>query len=235
MWGRLLGKIMRDHWLMLLASVIALAFAVAFAEVGSDVLEGDHKSMDYAVRDWMRSHHTDAGHRIFVVLTHFGDRVVLIPLALAAGWPLLRGHKSWIVLMLFVGLASAELVSLLKEGFGVLRPPIGLQHSKSFAFPSGHTTATATFATVLGYLSLRRNIAPLAYVGVGVVLTVIVGLSRMYLDAHWASDVIGGVLIGSTFAAGCCALFEWLTLAINTARRRRTASSRSLRGEAAAR
>jgi undecaprenyl-diphosphatase len=226
---------MRDHWLMLLASVISLAFAFAFAEVGSAVLEGDHKRMDYAVRDWMRSHHTDVGHRIFVVLTHFGDRIVLIPLALIAGWPLFRGHKSWIVLMLFVGLASAELVSVLKEGFGVLRPPIGLQHSKSFAFPSGHTTATATFATVLGYLSLRRNIAPTAYVTVGVALTVIVGISRMYLDAHWASDVIGGVLIGSTFAAGSCALFEWLTLAINTVRRRRAAPSLRLREEAAAR
>lgn len=235
MWGRLLEKVLRDHWLMLLGSVICLAFAFAFAEFGSDVLEGDHKSMDYAVRDWMRSHHTDAGHRIFVVISHFGDRVVLIPLALIAGWPLLRGHKSWIMLMLFVGLASAELVSVLKQGFEVLRPPIGLQHSKSFAFPSGHTTATATFATVLGYLSMRREIAPIAYVVVGSALTLLVAISRMYLDMHWASDVIGGILIGSTFAAGCCALFEWLTLAFNTIRRRRFASSRPLREEPATR
>ena len=235
MWGRLLEKVMRDHWLMLLASVICLAFAVAFAEVGSDVLEGDHKSMDYAVRDWMRAHHTDIGHRIFVVISHFGDRVVLIPLALIAGWPLFRGHKSWIVLMLFVGLASAELVSVLKQGFEVLRPPIGLQHSRSFAFPSGHTTATATFATVIGYLSMRREIAPIAYVTVGTILTLLVGTSRMYLDMHWASDVIGGILIGSTFAAGSCALFEWLTLAFTTIRRRRSASSRTVRGEPATR
>jgi undecaprenyl-diphosphatase len=235
MWRRLLKKVMRDHWLMLLASAICLAFAFAFAEVGSDVLEGDHKRMDYAVRDWMRSHHTDLGHRIFVVVSHFGDRVVLIPLALIVGWPLFRGHHSWIVLMLFVGLSSAELVSILKQGFEVLRPPLGLQHSKSFAFPSGHTTATATFATVLGYLSLRREIAPIAYVAGGTILTLLVAASRMYLDMHWASDVIGGILIGSTFAAGCCALFEWLTLAFKTIRRRRYASSRSLREEPATR
>lgn len=235
MWGRLLEKVLRDHWLMLLASVICLAFAFAFAEVGSDVLEGDHKRMDYAVRDWMRSHHTDAGHRVFEIVSHFGDRVLLIPLALILGWPLFRGHYSWIVLLLFVGISSAEVVSILKQGFEVLRPPIGLQHSKSFAFPSGHTTATATFATVLGYLSLRREIAPIAYVTVGTILTLLVGVSRMYLDMHWASDVIGGILIGSTFAAGSCALFEWLTLAFKTVLRRRYASSRSLREEAAAR
>lgn len=235
MWGRLLQRIMRDHWLMLLASAICLAFAFAFAEVGSDVLEGDNKRIDYSVREWMRSHHTDLGHRVFVVLSHFGDRVVLIPLALIVGWPLFRGHLSWIVLMLFVGLSSAELVAILKQGFGVLRPPLGLQHSKSFAFPSGHTTATATFATVLGYLSMRREIAPLAYVVGGTVLTLLVATSRMYLDMHWASDVLGGILIGSTFAAGSCALFEWLTIAFKSLHRRRYASSPSLREEAAMR
>lgn len=228
MWGRLLEKVMRDHWLMLLASAICLAFAFAFAEVGSDVLDGDHQHMDQTVREWMRSHHTDAGHRLFSFLSHFGDRVVLFPLALILGWPLFRGHKAWIVLLLFVGLSSAELVSILKQGFEVLRPPIGLQHSKSFAFPSGHTTATATVATVLGYLSLRREIAPIAYVAGGTILTLLVATSRMYLDMHWASDVIGGVLIGSLFAAGCCALFEWLALAFTTIRRRRYASSRPL-------
>lgn len=220
---------------MLLASTVCLAFAFAFAEVGSDVLAGDHKAMDFAVREWARAHQTAVGHRIAVVVTHFGERIVLFPLALILGWPLFRRHKPWIVLLVFVGLASAELVSLLKQGFEILRPPIGLQHSKSFAFPSGHTTATATFAAVLGYLSLRQNIAPMAYVTVGIVLTVLVGLSRIYLDMHWASDVIGGVLIGSTFATGCCALVEWLTLAINGVRRPRAASSHAVREERAVR
>lgn len=234
MWSRLLD-VLRAHWLMLLASAASLAFAFVFAEVGSDVLEGDHKTMDYAVREWMRSHHTDTGHRIFSLLTRFGDRVVLIPLALIAGWPLFRGHLSWVVLMLFVGLSSAELVSVLKQGFEILRPPIGLQHSRSFAFPSGHTTATATFAAVLGYLSLRERIAPIAYITGGAVLTVIVAISRMYLDMHWASDVIGGILIGATFATGCCALYEWLTLAFTRIRRLRGASRQTLREEAATR
>lgn len=231
MWERLLA-LLRAHWLMLLASIACLAFAFAFAEVGSDVLDGDHQGMDQAARDWMRTHHSATGHRIFSVLTHIGDRVVLIPLSLVLGWRLFRGHREWIFLLLFVGLASAELVSVLKEGFGILRPPIGLQHSKSFAFPSGHVTATATFAAVLGYLSIRRQMAPWAYVTAGVLATLVSAVSRMYLDMHWASDVIGGVLIGGTFALGCCALFEWLTLAFTTIRRRRSGANVSLRAAA---
>lgn len=226
---------LRAHWLMLLGAGICLALAYGFAEFGSEVLDGDHQRMDYQVRAWMQAHHTETGHRVFAVLTHFGDRVVLIPLALIAGWPLFRGHRSWIALMLFVGVASAELVAVLKQGFEVLRPPIGLQHSKSFAFPSGHVTATATFATVLGYLALRRRIAPVPYISVGALLTVVVAASRMYLDMHWASDVIGGVLIGGTFAAGCCALFEWLTLAFSSVRRRRVGRRDIAQERAAAR
>lgn len=221
---------LREHWLLLLVSVACLTLAAAFAQVGSEVLEGDNKALDLAVRDWVRQHHTAAGQRIFSALTHLGDRILIIPLAIAVGWPLFRGHWWWLVLMLFCALASAELVSVLKQGFSVLRPPIGIRHSQSFAFPSGHVTATATIATVLGYLSLRRRIAPVAYITGGAVAVLIVAASRLYLDMHWASDVLGGMLIGFTFSAGCCALFEWLSLGFTTLHRRRSAGLRQVPG-----
>lgn len=226
MTGQLVGKVLRDHWLMLLGSIACLVFAFAFAELGGEVHEGNLRLVDDAVREWVRGIHTDNGHRVFALLTRLGDRVVLLPLALVLGWPLLRGYWSWLVLLVFTSLASAELVSVLKNGFEVLRPPIGLQHSKSFAFPSGHATAAATAAAVLGYLSLRRRIAPVAYITGGSLVVLVVAFSRLYLDMHWFSDVVGGILIGSTFAVGCCALYQWLKLAITTVRRRRLATRR---------
>ena len=226
----LLERVLKDHWVMLLGSIACLAMAFAFAEVGSDVVEGNHRQLDTAVREWMQSHHTDAGHRAFVLVTKLGERLVLIPLALVVGWRLFRGHWPWVVLFLFCSLASAELVSLLKQGFEVLRPPIGLQHSKSFAFPSGHTTATAAAAAFLGYLAVRRRVAPFAFIAVGAIVTLAVGFSRIYLDMHWTTDVIGGILIGSMFSLGCCALFDWLELAFKTISRRRRATSRLLPG-----
>ena len=216
----------REHWLMLLVSIGCLIFAYAFLQVGSEVLDGDHKRLDHAVRDWFRAHHTADGERVFNVLTYLGDRYVLLPLAVIVGWPLFRKHKEWLLVLLFCGLASAEVNSILKNEFEMLRPPLGLSVKDSFAFPSGHTTAAAAVAAVIGYLALRARIAPLAYVVGALVTVVIVAFSRVYLDMHWFSDVVGGFLIGSTFSTGVCALFEWLELAFSRIRRRRESSLR---------
>lgn len=216
----------REHWLMLLVSVGCLVFAYAFLQVGSEVLEGDHKALDHAVRDWFRAQQNPTDLRIFNILTYLGDRYVLIPLAVLVGWPLFRGHLEWLIVMLFCALASAEVNSILKHEFEMLRPPLGLSVKDSFAFPSGHTTAAAAVAAVLGYLALRRRIFPLLYITGAVIVVVIVAFSRIYLDMHWFSDVVGGMLIGSTFGAGVCALFEWLELAFTSVRRRRSTALR---------
>jgi undecaprenyl-diphosphatase len=211
---------------MLLVSIGCLVFAFAFAEVGSRVLQGDHKGLDQVVRDWFQSWQSPAGERVFNWITWFGHRLVLLPVAVLLGWPLFRRHLEWLVILLFCAIASAELSSILKHGFEMPRPPLGDSIKDSFAFPSGHTIATATVSAVLGYLALRRRIAPFAYIAGGVVITLLVGASRIYLDMHWFSDVIGGILVGSTFATGVCALYEWLMLAFTSVRKRRAAALR---------
>jgi len=220
----------REHWLLLLVSIGCLVFAVAFLKVGSEVLEGDHKGLDLAVRDWIRAHHSPAGELVFNFVTWFGERWLLLPFALIVGWPLFRGHLEWFVIMLFCSLASAELSSILKHGFEMPRPPLGDALRDSFAFPSGHVIATATTTAVIGYLALRRRIAPIAYITGGIVITLLVGASRIYLDMHWFSDVVGGILVGATFSTGVCALFEWLMLAFTSVRRRRAAAIRQAPG-----
>lgn len=228
--GQLIEKVLKDHWLMLLGSAACLTLAYAFVTLGSEVHEGELRGLDLAVREWVSARRTGAGDRIFSLLTRLGEHKYLLPLAIVAGWPLLRGYWSWLVLLVFCSVASAELTSVLKDGFEVLRPPLGEMRHRSFSFPSGHVTASATVASVLGYLAMRRRIAPVLYIGVGGLVVLLVAMSRVYLDRHWASDVIGGMLIGSTFAVGCCALYQWLKLAFTTIHRRRRAMTRPVAG-----
>lgn len=223
-------KALREHWLMLLGSIACLTLAFAFAYVGDEVADGSLRAVDVAVRDWVERHRNAAVHDVFEVVTWLGTRIVLIPLAVLVGWPLLRGYWSWLVLLLFCVLASSELVSILKHGFEVPRPPLGMQRHESFSFPSGHATAAATTAAVLGYLAMRRHRHHVAYIGGGTAVSLLVAASRVYLEEHWLSDVIGGILIGSTFAVGCCALYQWLKLGFTTIRRRRYATSRPIAG-----
>ena len=109
------------------------------------------------------------------------------------------------------------LVDVLKSGIGQRRPPAGTGHdlqlvpswlpkaAETFSFPSSHAVLATFLAVVIGHAAPRLR--ALAWI-----LALAVALSRLYLDKHWASDVVGGVLLGifagevawliATFAAG---------------------------------
>ena len=104
-----------------------------------------------------------------------------------------------------VALAGASLLSnlassLLKKGFAVERPDIvpHLDHQTSFSYPSGHATNAAVVYLLLAWLAPPRwRHAAWTLAGVMIVLN---GVSRMMLGVHWASDIVGGTLLGATFA-----------------------------------
>jgi undecaprenyl-diphosphatase len=78
----------------------------------------------------------------------------------------------------------------------------------SLGFPSGHTTAAATFAVILIYIATRERlgrIPRLVLWAAAVALFLSVGWARIVLHAHWPSDVLGGYLLG----AGCAAAGAW--------------------------
>jgi membrane-associated phospholipid phosphatase len=98
-----------------------------------------------------------------------------------------------------VGWLSSEIGKLTVSR---LRPPSGATHallleSGHTSFPSGHTAFAAALAwAVLLVLARTRTQRIFAAIG-GMVLTIIVGLSRLYLGVHYPSDVVGSVLIST--------------------------------------
>jgi membrane-associated phospholipid phosphatase len=78
----------------------------------------------------------------------------------------------------------------------------------SFGFPSGHTTAAATFAVVLVYLVSRERLPALprhAIQALALGMMALVGWARIVLGAHWPTDVLGGFLLG----AACASAAAW--------------------------
>ncbi|MBS0024343.1 phosphatase PAP2 family protein [Microbacterium paraoxydans] len=89
-------------------------------------------------------------------------------------------------------LASAGAVQLLKNIFGRARPDDMLVVSDYGSFPSGHTANAATIAVVVWILFPRVWTAV-----VGVLWVLAMALSRTFLSVHWATDTVGGALVGA--------------------------------------
>jgi membrane-associated phospholipid phosphatase len=131
------------------------------------------------------------------VMNNIGGGIIgtlVVPLAIAG--LLLLFRMKWAALYFLIAtILSAGLVQLLKNTFDRPRPQDILVASDLGSFPSGHTANAATMAVVLA-LVLRRVWIWAA----GVVYTVVMLLSRTYLGAHWLSDTIGGLVLGSAVA-----------------------------------
>lgn len=196
-----------DRGLLLLA-VGSLVFVLLFAQFSAVVLSGELRPLDVAVRDWVIRHRTSAGMVMFTGITQLGAKELLVPVGLIVGWRLFRGTKGWILLLLFCALATAEFVGLLKRVFHVYRPAGGIEASMGLSFPSGHSSGAAAVLIFLGYIGVRHRMPPGIVAVVVAFVVFLVGVSRVYLDMHWTSDVIGGWTIGTAFGVGSCALYE---------------------------
>jgi undecaprenyl-diphosphatase len=146
----------------------------------------------------------------FVGITRLGNSTTLIMLcALLTLWLLAR--KNWSsALVLDMGLTSAWLtMAELKNLFGRIRPPgEQLVYAGGHSFPSGHAMLSVVFYGFAAYL-FTRNLSRKGKIviwGIISVLLLLIGISRVYLNVHYASDVMGGYFLG------CCYLGIMISL-----------------------
>lgn len=157
--------------------------------------------IDASVYRWVVTIRNGFLTAIFKVFDFVGQGLVTIPLRIVLLaillWRRRFGAASAFAL---TWLVSELAVSLMKSGFARGRPPHALVVTSGFSFPSGHATAAAAIAvsTVLAFMPSghRRR----AWVLLAVLFAFVMGFSRVYLGAHWLSDVVTGVLLGASSA-----------------------------------
>lgn len=146
-----------------------------------------------------------------VALDFLGSAWVTFPVFVIVGVYLAsrrrwEGLVYWIVAMVL----SQVLIGPVKEWYARPRPPLPLVETTSYSFPSGHAVAGAAIAIALVIVLVpagpkRRNLEMLA-----AAFAVVMGLSRVYLRAHWLSDVVAGVSLGAAVAIGVAAGMHYL-------------------------
>lgn len=117
-----------------------------------------------------------------------------------------RRNAAWVMLVAVIG--GVALNSLLKLGFARPRPDLVAPTARIFtpSFPSGHAALSAiTYLTIAALLSRTTPSRKLRFyvMGLAIVLTVMVGVSRVYLGVHYPTDVLAGWCIGAAWALMC--------------------------------
>ena len=206
----------------IVAVFVAAALLLLFGAIAEEVVEGETHRLDRAVLMWFRTATDPAeliGPEWFEEMgrdvTALGSYAFVIIIVTVATGYLLMIRKFGLALLLLAAEAGGMLIStLLKQLFD--RPRPDLEHAArvfTASFPSGHATLSAVTFLTLGALLTRvtdDRKSKLYFMGTAIVLTIMVGLSRLYLGVHYPSDILAGWCVGSAWAVLCWGGALWL-------------------------
>jgi len=222
------GKTWKLFGALLLVSLVASGvIMLALAEVHEHLGGPRMERWDAHIQDRVHGDTTPRLTRLMFALTEIGSPRALVPavpaIAALLWWRRLR-HATTVWLIATGG--AGVLVGALKLHFRRVRPdlPWAFVHEPSFSFPSGHSVFAVVVYGMAIYICMRRlqrdwqRAALLAASGA---LIFGIGVSRIYLGAHYPSDVAAGYFVGAV----------WLTAVVGSDRyvRRVEAASRALR------
>ena len=201
-----------------IAVVISAVTAVVFAVVANRGALNHIQRLDGSWLRLMISARTPPVIVIAKIFNVLGLVYVTLPVRIAiAGY--LAFRRRWWHLAAFAAavLLSEILIGPVKAAYDRARPPGSLVATSGASFPSGHAIATSVtvFAAVIALVPAgrRRVVWGLAAAG----FAVLMGLSRAYLGAHWLSDAVAGLLLGTS----CALVTAVLVDRVQRGRRRR--------------
>ncbi|MDO8718279.1 MAG: phosphatase PAP2 family protein [Polaromonas sp.] len=199
----------------LLVGLLAVLLLLAFVVGGAEVMEGDTHSFDLYLLQGAQS--VRAGHPwLAAIMRDFSalgsTAVMTLFTVITVGYLALVSARATALLVATSVITGAFFVQFLKAGFGRLRPDVGFADlvATGLSFPSGHASMSAIVFLTLGALIARtRSRVPerLYILAAAALLALLVGISRVLLGVHWATDVLGGWAFGAAWA------MAWLLLA----------------------
>lgn len=202
----------RAEYAVLITIGIASALVFAFFELADDVTEGETHVIDIAILEMFRVP-GDPGQMVGSFwfqeavrdITSLGGFTLLTTIVvLVVGFLLLTRRVAWALIVAVSVISGSVLTSLLKSGYDRPRPEFsGVVEHLSASFPSGHAMISAVTFLTLGALLARLSESwrlKIFYFSAAVLITVMVGVSRVILGMHFPSDVIAGWALGAAWA-----------------------------------
>ena len=204
--------------LALIAALIA-----GFGRIAGEIVSGDTYAFDETLLRALRNPADPTDpigpawlEHVMRDITSLGSFTVIIALILVvAGYLVIDGKYRTAAFTVAATGGGIVLSEILKALFARPRPDLvaHLVDVQSMSFPSGHAMLSAVTFLTLGALLTRvqsRRRLKIYIVSVAILLTLLVGASRVYLGVHWPTDVLAGWCAGASWAIGCWLLERWL-------------------------
>ena len=218
-WRRAGGK---EFTLLAAAGLFGLCLWV-FIELADDAPDGDYLGLENRILLAFRAADDPSrGAGPWWVpemardVTALGSAVVLtLVTAMVIGFLLLRRRLRTAVLILAATAGGYAISSGLKAAYDRGRPQVvaHLTEEVSSSFPSGHSMVSSAFYLTLGALlaqTVARRREKIYFVGAALLITFLVGVSRVYLGVHYPTDVLAGWSAGTAWALLCWIVATWL-------------------------
>jgi undecaprenyl-diphosphatase len=174
----------------------------AFVGIAKMIFKEKKEHFDQHAFSFLADRISDINTDVMQVFTFLGTHTFLIPanLTLAAWFLFIKRHRWYSINIPVVALSSLLLMFLLKLIFHRNRPltPL-LEAAKGYSFPSGHALMSITFYGLIIYMVWKNEkniVARSILTALLVMLIVFIGVSRVYLRVHYASDVLAGFCVG---------------------------------------
>lgn len=219
----LVARVSRAERVTLVTVIVAAVLLFAFATIANAVGRGSTHAFDELLLIALRTPGDLADpigpkwvEEMMRDFTALGSTGVLTLVVLVIAGFLAMTRKTHAALFVLVSVGGGTLLSQgMKWVYGRPRPDLVPHGAEVYtaSFPSGHSMMSAVVYLTLGALLARTQMdrAVKVYVlVVAVVLTVLVGISRVYLGVHWPTDVLAGWSLGGVWALLCWLVMAWM-------------------------
>lgn len=204
-------------FLLLLGGLgVAALFIVLFAELAEEVMEKEFGLFDRTIIAVMEAGASETMDNVMFIFTEMGSAWFLtlssIIVLVVLGFKM---RDKWGMLFFVIAVGGGSLLTLLLKHLYVReRPSINAEiDALGYSFPSGHSMGSLIFYGFVMYLVIRTRQRPwIQWTTVTVLsgLILVIGASRIYLGAHFPSDVMAGYIAGTIWLLLSLIALEWI-------------------------
>jgi membrane-associated phospholipid phosphatase len=194
------------------ALLIAATALGIFVGLGLAVSAHPGTGIDGAIRQWALAANRPAGVAVFAFVSTAGSVTPMIVYACVGVAFVAIFRRSMVPLTALFAPVAAVVAYLGTKSIVLRARPSGNGNAfeGTYSFPSAHATTSSAVSCAVAYVLYREGfVSGGVALGGATAIALVIGMSRVYLDVHWASDVVGGWCLGLAIGALSSVLYEY--------------------------